>query len=570
MSIDPKKLKRPKIITQSFTIPKMGKPIAPKIVKTETLVKVIEKAAPGQRGERGEKGEHGFSGRDGFHGRDGSPDTPEEIKSKLESLSGDDRLDASAIKNLPRGRGGKLMVVAGAGGGGAADGNSGGTVTSVSVTTANGVSGTVATNTTTPAISLTLGAITPTTVNGLTIDTTTGTLDIANATTLTVNGSATITNGTHSGTNTGDQTNITGNAATVTVANEATDTSCFPLFAVSATGSLEPKTVASLTFNSNTGALGATNFVGTFAGNTFTTGTGVLTIAASKTLTASNTLTLAGTDGTTMTFPSTSATIARTDAGQTFTGVQAMTSPDITTSLTTPSTTFALLNATATTVNAFAATTTLNIGASATCILNFGGSTTASEFRFLEPSGSGTNYSAFKAVAQGASITYSLPPTVGAANTQLTDVAGNGVLTWEAAGGAGAVTVATISISAAQMVALNASPVQLIADPGDGFCIIIDELVFSFTVGGTQYTGGSTVYPIYAGQTANIFGTAVTAAIAAADINGAVSFIRRYGPITSPPVLQSTSAIQLFASGAEFATGNGTAKCFVKYRTITL
>lgn len=40
----------------------------------------------------------------------------------------------------------------------------GGTVTTVSVTTANGVSGTVATATTTPAITLTLGAITPTTV----------------------------------------------------------------------------------------------------------------------------------------------------------------------------------------------------------------------------------------------------------------------------------------------------------------------------------------------------------------------------------------------------------------------
>ena len=39
-----------------------------------------------------------------------------------------------------------------------------GTVTSVSVVTANGVSGTVATPTTTPAITLTLGAITPTTV----------------------------------------------------------------------------------------------------------------------------------------------------------------------------------------------------------------------------------------------------------------------------------------------------------------------------------------------------------------------------------------------------------------------
>lgn len=45
----------------------------------------------------------------------------------------------------------------------AADSAGTGTVTSVSVTTANGVSGTVATSTTTPAITLTLGAITPTT-----------------------------------------------------------------------------------------------------------------------------------------------------------------------------------------------------------------------------------------------------------------------------------------------------------------------------------------------------------------------------------------------------------------------
>jgi hypothetical protein len=47
-----------------------------------------------------------------------------------------------------------------------------------------------------------------------------------------------------------------------------------------------------------------------------------LTIANSKTFTVNNTLTLAGTDATTMTFPATSATIARTDAGQTFSGVQ--------------------------------------------------------------------------------------------------------------------------------------------------------------------------------------------------------------------------------------------------------
>lgn len=49
-----------------------------------------------------------------------------------------------------------------------------------------------------------------------------------------------------------------------------------------------------------------------------------LTVANGKTLAASNTLTLAGTDGTTMTFPSTNATIARTDVGQTFTGNMAV------------------------------------------------------------------------------------------------------------------------------------------------------------------------------------------------------------------------------------------------------
>ena len=52
-----------------------------------------------------------------------------------------------------------------------------------------------------------------------------------------------------------------------------------------------------------------------------------LTIADSKTLTVNHSLTLAGTDSTTMTFPSTSATIARTDAAQTFTGTQTFSGP---------------------------------------------------------------------------------------------------------------------------------------------------------------------------------------------------------------------------------------------------
>lgn len=54
-------------------------------------------------------------------------------------------------------------------------------------------------------------------------------------------------------------------------------------------------------------------------------------LTAGRIFKATNDLTLTGTDGTTMTFPTTNATIARTDAAQTFTGVQTMTSPALTT-----------------------------------------------------------------------------------------------------------------------------------------------------------------------------------------------------------------------------------------------
>ena len=54
-------------------------------------------------------------------------------------------------------------------------------------------------------------------------------------------------------------------------------------------------------------------------------------VATGKKFTVNHSLTFNGTDGTTMQFPATSATLARTDAANTFTGVQTMTSPALTT-----------------------------------------------------------------------------------------------------------------------------------------------------------------------------------------------------------------------------------------------
>ena len=77
---------------------------------------------------------------------------------------------------------------------------------------------------------------------------------------------------------------LTGNADTattatnVTVADESTDTTCFPLFTTGATGNLPPKSGTNLTFNSSTGALSATSFSGNLTG-TATTATNLASAA---------------------------------------------------------------------------------------------------------------------------------------------------------------------------------------------------------------------------------------------------------------------------------------------------
>jgi hypothetical protein len=69
-----------------------------------------------------------------------------------------------------------------------------------------------------------------------------------------------------------------GTPTAITVANEATDTTCFPAFFTAATGDLGPKTNTNLTYNSNTGAFS----IGTAAA--FTAGTIELGAAADTTI----------------------------------------------------------------------------------------------------------------------------------------------------------------------------------------------------------------------------------------------------------------------------------------------
>lgn len=87
---------------------------------------------------------------------------------------------------------------------------------------------------------------------------------------------------TYSGTGTITSTHIA-------ITNEATDTTCFPLFVTTATGDQLPHSNAAFIFNSNTGALGATSFSGA--------GTGLTGTAASLTAGTASVVAVGGITG---------------------------------------------------------------------------------------------------------------------------------------------------------------------------------------------------------------------------------------------------------------------------------
>jgi len=86
----------------------------------------------------------------------------------------------------------------------------------------------------------------------------------------------------------------------ITVADESSDTTCFPLFVTAATGTLPPKSGTNLTFNASSGALTATSFVGALTGNVTGNASGTaatVTGAAQSAITSLGTLTGLTVDG---------------------------------------------------------------------------------------------------------------------------------------------------------------------------------------------------------------------------------------------------------------------------------
>lgn len=114
-----------------------------------------------------------------------------------------------------------------------------------------------------------------------------------------------------------------------------------------------------------------------------------------------------------------------------------------------------------------------------------GGAGTASEFRLMEPSGSGTNYVGFKAPALAANNIYTLPIADGTSG-QFLSTNGSGTLSW-ASGGGGSGTVTSVGLTMPSGFSVAGSPVTT-----SGTLAVTTSLNGPLRGNGSGFTTGAT------------------------------------------------------------------------------
>src|SRR5687767_4226559 len=126
-------------------------------------------------------------------------------------------------------------------------------------------------------------------------------------------------------------------------------------------------------------------------------------------------------------------------------------------------------------------------------------------------------------------------------------------------GGSGTVHVA---LTAAQIIAMGTTPVSLIAAPGAGMAIIVDNITVKMVTTATAFTGGGAVEFRYT----NASGAKVTADIAAAVVTaGAGTSFTNVRGIEASLTCTANAPIVVRNATAAFAAGTGTAVITIDY-----
>jgi hypothetical protein len=130
-------------------------------------------------------------------------------------------------------------------------------------------------------------------------------------------------------------------------------------------------------------------------------------------------------------------------------------------------------------------------------------------------------------------------------------------------GGSG---TAHVNLTAAQIIAMGTTPVSLIAAPGTGKAIIVDNITVKMTRTATAFTGGGAVEFRYTDAS----GAKVTDDVAAALVTtgGAGTAFANVRGIEASVTPVANAAIVITNATAAFAAGTGTAVVSIAYHVV--
>lgn len=124
----------------------------------------------------------------------------------------------------------------------------------------------------------------------------------------------------------------------------------------------------------------------------------------------------------------------------------------------------------------------------------------------------------------------------------------------------------TVALTSVNILAMEATPVLILAAPGSGLGYIVSRVEFVMTTTSTQYAAGGAVDFVYHGGSVNAAGGTIPAAIVTAAAGTSYTFL---GPATSATVPVNTG-IDITNATAAFTTGTGTAVVKITYSIVPL
>lgn len=122
----------------------------------------------------------------------------------------------------------------------------------------------------------------------------------------------------------------------------------------------------------------------------------------------------------------------------------------------------------------------------------------------------------------------------------------------------------TVNITSANILAMFATPVTVLAAPPAGYALIVHNILFIITRTATAYANGGVVTFVYTGGAVAVHAGSVTAATIT---GGAGTVLNQLGPAVGAngSIVPTATGVDVTNATAAFITGTGTAKVTFVY-----